>query len=105
MRRPTHPTDDGRPTGRPSESRLRATASTHPWDSRLPILTGCEARLRGLRQSDARSPLTPLSHPRVLEHLEPAPTTQDGFVRFIRWTEHQRRRRTHLCYGIAPRPG
>jgi RimJ/RimL family protein N-acetyltransferase len=59
--------------------------------------------LRGLVAADAPSLLANLSDPQVFQYLAASPSTVEGFRRFIRWTQQQRRRGTHLCYGVVPR--
>jgi ribosomal-protein-alanine N-acetyltransferase len=59
--------------------------------------------LRGLVAADAPSLLENISDAQVLRYLAAAPSTVDGFRRFIRWTQRERRRGTHVCYGVVPR--
>jgi ribosomal-protein-alanine N-acetyltransferase len=44
-----------------------------------------------------------VSTPPVCRYIAQAPSTLEGFRRFIRWTKKQRRLGTHLCFGILPR--
>jgi len=60
--------------------------------------------LRELRLSDAPSLLAQLHQSRVFQYTAPCPPTVEGFRRFIRWTQDERRRGRHACYGIIP-PG
>jgi RimJ/RimL family protein N-acetyltransferase len=73
------------------------------WRRSLPILRSDRTELRGLVAADAPSLLANLSDPQVLMYVAASPSTVEGFRRFIRWTQQQRRRATHVCYGIVPR--
>jgi RimJ/RimL family protein N-acetyltransferase len=59
--------------------------------------------LRGLAAADAPSLLENVSDAQVLQYLAASPSTVDGFRRFIRWTQRERHRGTHVCYGVVPR--
>jgi RimJ/RimL family protein N-acetyltransferase len=58
--------------------------------------------LRGLRMGDAPALLGHLNDAEVLRYIDPCPSTLDGFRRYIRWTQSERRAGRHLCYGIIP---
>jgi RimJ/RimL family protein N-acetyltransferase len=73
------------------------------WRRSLPVLRSDRTELRGLIAADAPSLLTSVSDRQVLQYLAAAPSTVDGFRQFIRWTQRERRRGTHVCYGIVPR--
>jgi ribosomal-protein-alanine N-acetyltransferase len=82
----------------------RIVESRQPdWHRGLPSLANGGARLRELRAADAASLLRHVSTPSVCRYIAPAPSTLEGFRRFIRWTKKQRRAGTHLCFGIVPR--
>jgi RimJ/RimL family protein N-acetyltransferase len=68
----------------------------------LPVLTGRRVTLRELRLSDARSLLAMLSTDEVTRFISPAPTTVDGFERFIAWTHRERAAGTYVCFAIEP---
>jgi len=72
------------------------------WRQRLPVLAGSHVTLRALRQADAPSLLAHLSKPSVQRYIAPCPTSLEGLRRFIRWTQAERRRGLHACYGIVP---
>ncbi len=74
------------------------------WRRALPELTDGRVSLRSLRQHDAHDLCEHLGTPAVLRHLSQSPRTAAGFQKFVRWTHEQRRRGSHLCYGIVPRP-
>jgi RimJ/RimL family protein N-acetyltransferase len=92
---------------RRDEIRWNAAASDSArqsnWRRSLPTLGSDRTVLRGLVAADAPSLLANLSDQEVLRYLAAAPATVDGFKRFIRWTQGERRRGTHLCYGVVPR--
>jgi ribosomal-protein-alanine N-acetyltransferase len=68
------------------------------------VLTDAHVTLRGLQQADASSLLAHLSRPPVHHYTAPCPASLEGMQRFVRWTQAERRRGRHLCYGIVP-PG
>jgi len=72
------------------------------WRHRLPILSDGEIVLRELRAPDAPSLLAHLNRSAVLRYIDPCPSTVEGFRQFIRWTQNQRRRKRHVCFGIVP---
>jgi RimJ/RimL family protein N-acetyltransferase len=43
-----------------------------------------------------------VSQKEVARHISMPPATVDGFRRFIRWTQVQRRAGRHLCFAIVP---
>jgi RimJ/RimL family protein N-acetyltransferase len=73
------------------------------WKRSLPVLGSKRTVLRGLVAADAHSLLANVSDQQVLQYLAAAPSSLDGFSRFIRWTQRQRRGGTHVCYGVVPR--
>jgi RimJ/RimL family protein N-acetyltransferase len=88
---------------------IRSAAEADPakernWKRSLPVLESNRTVLRGLIAADAPSLLASVSNRHVLQYLAAAPSTVDGFRRFIRWTQQQRRRGTHVCFGVVPRP-
>jgi RimJ/RimL family protein N-acetyltransferase len=58
--------------------------------------------LRELRVSDAEALLEHLSGENVARHISMPPASADGFRRFIRWTQVQRGRGRHVCFGVVP---
>lgn len=68
------------------------------------MLCGPTATLRGLRHSDAASLFEHLTNEHVLQYIAQAPASVEGFRRFIRWTQRERGRGMHLCFGLVP-PG
>jgi ribosomal-protein-alanine N-acetyltransferase len=79
-------------------------SSSSNWRRRLPVLRNRNVTLRELRSSDATSLLEHLCTERVLQHIAEPPRSIDRFRRFIRWTHAQRRKGTHMCFGLVP-PG
>jgi ribosomal-protein-alanine N-acetyltransferase len=73
------------------------------WRRALPVLQSDTTTLRGLVAADAPSLLAQVSDQQVLRYISAPPSTVDGFRRFIRWTQRERRRGTYVCYGIVPR--
>jgi RimJ/RimL family protein N-acetyltransferase len=73
------------------------------WKQSLPVLSSDRTVLRGLVAADAPSLLANMSDAQLLQYIAAAPSTLDGFRRFIRWTQRERRRGTHVCFGIVPR--
>lgn len=72
------------------------------WASGLPTLAGDRVSLREVRGGDAASLVRYLTAPPVARFIAPAPPTTAGFARFIRWSHAQRRKGTHLSFGIVP---
>jgi RimJ/RimL family protein N-acetyltransferase len=72
------------------------------WRRRLPVLRDATLTLRPLRVSDAEALLHHVSREEVARHISMPPATVDGFRRFITWTQRQRRRGRHLCFGVVP---
>ena len=58
--------------------------------------------MRELRVTDAEALFKQLSGKRVARHITIPPASADGFRRFIRWTQTQRRRGRHVCFGVVP---
>jgi RimJ/RimL family protein N-acetyltransferase len=75
------------------------------WRGGLPTLRDGRVTLRELRADDARSLVAHLDHSRVCRYMAPCPSTADGFARFIRWTQAERRRGKLACFGILPARG
>ena len=67
----------------------------------LPTLRDSLVTLRPLKAADAPSLLSHVYTPLVLAYISPPPNSIEGFKRFIRWTHVQRRRGSHLCFGIV----
>jgi ribosomal-protein-alanine N-acetyltransferase len=75
---------------------------TSDWRSALPVLCGKNVVLRELRLSDAPSLLAMLTTEEVTRFISPAPTTVEGFERFILWTHRQRANGSYACYAVVP---
>ena len=80
----------------------RRSGSNAEWRRRLPVLRDPNVTLRELRVSDAEALLEQLSRKNVARHISMPPASADGFRRFIRWTQVQRRRGRHVCFGVVP---
>jgi RimJ/RimL family protein N-acetyltransferase len=80
----------------------RHLGSTADWRRRLPVLRNAKVTLREVRLSDADALCEQLSGETMIRHISKPPATADGFRRFIRWSQVQRRRGRHVCYGIVP---
>src|SRR5512143_3120964 len=72
------------------------------WRSGLPVLCGKNVVLRELRLSDAPSLLAMLTNEEVTRFISPAPTTVEGFERFILWTHRQRANGAYACFAVVP---
>lgn len=83
--------------------RYRRRAGVAPdWRRRLPVLTDQSVTLRELRVTDAEALFEQLSGEVVARHIAIPPASADAFRRFIRWTQAQRRRGRHICFGVVP---
>lgn len=71
------------------------------WRKALPVLTGDGVKLRELRLSDAASLVALLSTAEVSRFISPAPTSVDGFERFILWAQRERAAGRFVCYGVV----
>src|SRR5215217_5969909 len=78
-----------------------ATTITTDWRNGLPVLTGSTVTLRELRASDAPSLCALLTTEELSRFISPAPTTVDGFERFIAWTLRQRRAGSYACFAVT----
>jgi RimJ/RimL family protein N-acetyltransferase len=73
------------------------------WTIRLAPLSNGPVTLREVATRDAAALLAHLNAPAVRRHMAPAPPdTIDGFERFIRWTQTQRRAGALACFAIMP---
>jgi RimJ/RimL family protein N-acetyltransferase len=82
--------------------RSREAGPPGDWRRRLPVLRDGPIALRALRESDAAALAARLGRRSVQSHLAPSPSSPEGFRRFVRWTNRQRRNGTHICYGVVP---
>jgi RimJ/RimL family protein N-acetyltransferase len=80
----------------------RDIKSARNWQQGLPTLANATATLRELSVADAPSLLKHLSTAAVSRYIAPPPQSVAGFRTFVRWCRTQRRRGTHLCFGIVP---
>jgi RimJ/RimL family protein N-acetyltransferase len=76
--------------------------TTSDWRAGLPALHGRTATLRELRVSDATSLLAMLTSEEVSRFISPAPSTVEGFERFIAWAHAQRMAGSHVCFAVVP---
>lgn len=72
------------------------------WRKGLPELRDTRVTLREIQCDDAESLLAHLYRPPVLRFITPCPSTREGFERFIRWAQAERRRGRFACYAIVP---
>lgn len=72
------------------------------WRKALPELRDDVVTLREVREDDAGTLVAHLYRPPVLRFITPCPSTREGFKRFIRWAQAERRRGRFACYGIVP---
>jgi ribosomal-protein-alanine N-acetyltransferase len=72
------------------------------WKERLPVLTGNAFHLRELRTTDAASLFGMLTTEEVARFISPPPTTVEGFVKFIDWTNRRRAEGKHVCFAVVP---
>ena len=105
------PFHDQNPELAPSSTTLPTTAASAPpaqpsissdWREGLPALTGAMITLRELELRDAPSLLAMLSTEEVARFISPPPTTVEGFERFIRWAQEQRRKGEYVCFAVVP---
>ncbi|NUR53327.1 MAG: GNAT family N-acetyltransferase [Acidobacteria bacterium] len=87
-------------TGRPM-SRGR---DVRDWRERVPVLSSRTVTLREICAADAPMLVRELSAASVAEHIRPAPPSVEGFKRYVRWAQQQRRAGVHVSFGIVP-PG
>jgi RimJ/RimL family protein N-acetyltransferase len=73
------------------------------WRNGLPELIGSLVVLRELRPGDAPSLHEALATPEIARFISPTPSSIEGFERFIRWTQRQRRAGGYVCYAVVPR--
>lgn len=73
------------------------------WRRRLPVLRGHRLVLREVRLTDVGSLMEELSDPNVTRYITPPPRTRDGFERFVRWAQAERRAGRFLCFAVLPR--
>jgi ribosomal-protein-alanine N-acetyltransferase len=73
------------------------------WQISLPVLTGKQVVLRELRTSDAPALFAMLTTDEVARFISPPPSTVEGFVRFIEWTQQQRRLGVYACFAVTLR--
>jgi RimJ/RimL family protein N-acetyltransferase len=73
------------------------------WQISLPVLTGKQVVLRELRTSDAPALFAMLTTDEVARFISPPPSTVEGFVRFIEWTQQQRRVGVYACFAVTLR--
>jgi RimJ/RimL family protein N-acetyltransferase len=76
--------------------------TTSDWRAGLPALHGRTATLRELRVADATSLLAMLTSEEVSRFISPAPSTVEGFERFIAWAHAQRMAGNHVCFAVVP---
>jgi len=75
---------------------------TTDWRQAVPALFGVRLTLRELRRSDAPMLFAMLRTEEVERFITPAPTTVQGFERFIAWSIHEREAGRYVCFGIVP---
>ena len=85
-----------------SGSDRRRSGNTPDWRRRVPVLKSQTVMLRELRLPDADALLVHVSGERVARHITIPPASVEAFRRFIRWTQIQRRRGRHVCFGVVP---
>jgi ribosomal-protein-alanine N-acetyltransferase len=104
------PFHDQNPEAAPSTASTTTAAPPPPaqpsvssdWRESLPVLTGAMLTLRELELGDAPSLLALLSTAEVARFISPPPTTVEGFERFIRWAQEQRRKGEYICFAVVP---
>jgi RimJ/RimL family protein N-acetyltransferase len=72
------------------------------WTIRLAPISNGLVTLREVAARDAGALLAQFNSPAVRRHMAPPPATLDGFERFIRWTQLQRRSGALACFAIMP---
>ena len=87
---------------RVAESLRPPAITTRDWRDRLPVLSGTRITLRELVVEDAPALYAMLSIEEVARFISPAPTTINGFARFIEWAARERRKGLYVCFGIVP---
>ena len=79
-----------------------AAPPKHGWRSGLPVLANAAITLREVRAADAAALLRELSSPTVTKFIQTPPNTAEGFRRFARWAQRERRRGMHLTFAVRP---
>ena len=67
-----------------------------------PVLYSPRTVLRELQPADVPSLSALLGNQEVQRYLPPGPTTEEAFLRYIRWAQRSRRIGQHLSFGIVP---
>ena len=81
---------------------LRAEPAGTAWQQQLPVLIGSKATLRELRLADAPALLAMFSTEEVSRFVSPAPSSVEGFERFISWTHRERAAGNDVCFAVVP---
>lgn len=59
--------------------------------------------LREVRLGDVDPLREALADPATTRYVAPPPATREGFERFVRWAQAERRAGRYLCFAIVPR--
>lgn len=77
-----------------------AAAGLQEWRTELPALAGSMVTLRELRMADAPALFAALSTEQVSRFISPAPSSVEGFERFIAWSHRQRSTGHYICFAV-----
>ncbi len=73
------------------------------WRTELPAMAGSMVTLRELRMADAPALFAALSTGQVSRFISPAPSSVEGFERFIAWSHRQRSTGHYVCFAVLLR--
>lgn len=72
------------------------------WRDAVPVMSGSMVRLREIELRDAASLHELISTPEVARFISPPPDSCEGFERFIRWAQDERRKGRFICFAVVP---
>jgi RimJ/RimL family protein N-acetyltransferase len=72
------------------------------WKRGAPMLSDSRVTLREVTARDAASLVRQLGTPAVCKYMTPPPADEEGFRRFIRWAQTERRHGRQICYAVVP---
>jgi RimJ/RimL family protein N-acetyltransferase len=82
---------------------LRGLREAGEWRRRVPVLRGRRVVLREVQRGDTWALIEALGDPEVTRYITPPPATREGFARFVRWAQAERRAGRYLCFVVVPR--
>lgn len=91
------------PAPPPAHLPPRPPASRPAWCDGLPMLECAECVIREIDASDADDLRHTLADPEVRRYTSPAPSTVEGFARFVAWSHEERHAGRYGCFVIVAR--